>query len=82
NISAKGRTDYFSLSNYIGFALVLGRAMVQTSNLKYLNALLKVNDIIISVKSKLTDEEITWASQAVAMERQCVQQLLMRKKMQ
>jgi hypothetical protein len=81
-ISAKGRTDYLILSNYIGFALVLGQAMVQTLNLKYLNALFKVNDIIVSVQLQLTDEEMEWASRAVAVEEQCVQQLLQKMNIQ
>jgi hypothetical protein len=50
-------SDYQDSSLYLLFACVLAQAYEKTSNLKYLNALLKVNDTLISIYSSIRETE-------------------------
>ena len=44
----KGSGDYKTLNNYFQFGFLLSFAYMETSNLQYLNSLLKVNDLLLS----------------------------------
>ena len=55
------RSDYRCVPRYIEFALVLEAAYAARQDLRYLNALLKVNDTLLSLSAQATfRHELSW----------------------
>jgi hypothetical protein len=49
--------DYTDLKRYVRFAETLERAYARLADLRYLNALLKCNDTLVSLRSRLDEEQ-------------------------
>lgn len=79
NLSAKGRQDYHDLKHYVAFALLLGQAANLTSDPKYINTLLKVNDILCGVCRQLTANEFFATKTSLETEFTLVREVISKK---
>ncbi|MFC5528943.1 hypothetical protein [Cohnella yongneupensis] len=73
--------NYRSVDNYAKFSFVLAVVYLKTNNLKYLNALLKINDTIASVSKEVNEspQSFTRVFLSLLMERYAVHKLCVTK---
>ena len=72
----KGEKLLENIRPYADFALYLGACWWQTQNLRQLNALLKLGDLLCSVVSEMTEEEAWLTACTLMLETCCTQRLL------
>ena len=73
---AVDKEAFQDLSLYLGFGQLLAEAYRRHGLLQLLNALLKVNDTLVSVRDRLTDPELAVLRQSVDFEMQSILALI------
>ena len=68
--------DYNNEQLYLDFSLLMSAEYKKTGNLKYLNALLKANDTILSIRKRMTPVQMKLLENVLAFEQACVKKLM------
>ncbi len=73
------KENYFNIQNYCLFGIALGKLFSKTKNYQFLNAHLKINDILLGWKNNIKEKELSLRSFSFDLEYNNVIQILIQK---
>lgn len=80
NFKPADEDDYGNIDDYALLAVLCGLVYKKNKNLKFLNALLKLNDILISIQSEFKHSELkTLLFSSILLEKNAIKELITKK---